>query len=134
MFGKHQPKPTEKAREYLQAIKKTLKCKQSDELTSGKARRSPIAALSDSKDSLVQPISKPAPNKIKNKRTIVRSKDEEEALNSDAKIIEIPILKSQPVRQATSTKFSNADSDIESPAEDPEAEMSKTLHMRLRLN
>jgi hypothetical protein len=28
----------EKAREYLQAIKKTLKHKQSDELTSGKAR------------------------------------------------------------------------------------------------
>jgi hypothetical protein len=38
MFGKCQPKPMEKAREYLQAIKKTLKRKWSDELTSGKAR------------------------------------------------------------------------------------------------
>lgn len=46
-------------------------------------------------------------------------------LNSDADIIEIPILKSQPVRWATSTKSSNADSGIESPAEDAEAEMSK---------
>jgi hypothetical protein len=98
MFGKRQPKPMEKAREYLQAIKKTLKRKRSDELTSGKARRSPVAAPSDSEDSLVQPISKSAPNKITNKRTIVRSEDEEEALNSDADIIEIPILKSQPVR------------------------------------
>lgn len=67
MFGKHQPKPTEKAREYLQAIKKTLKRKCSDELTSRKARRSPVASPSDSEDNLVQPISKSAPNKIKNK-------------------------------------------------------------------
>lgn len=125
MFGKRQPKPTEKAREYLQAIKKTLKRKHSDELTSGKARRSPISAPSNSKDSLVQPISKPAPNKIKNKHTIIRSEDEEEALYSDADIIEIPTPKSQTVRWATSSKSSNADSGIESPTEDAEAEMSK---------
>ncbi|KAG2356517.1 hypothetical protein BDR07DRAFT_1380748 [Suillus spraguei] len=94
MVSKCQPKPTEKAKAYLQAIKKTLKCKCSDEPTSGKAK-SPVAAPSDSEDSLVQPISKSAPTTNKNRQTVICSKEEEDALYSDADIIEIPTPKSQ---------------------------------------
>ncbi|KAG2356503.1 hypothetical protein BDR07DRAFT_1380756 [Suillus spraguei] len=83
MVSKRQPKPTEKAKAYLQAIKKTLKSK------------SPVAAPSDSEDSLVQPISKSAPTTNKNIQTVICSKEEEDALYSDADIIEIPTPKSQ---------------------------------------
>jgi hypothetical protein len=97
MAEKRQRKPTEKARELFSNVKKIIKRKASQELTSGKSRKHPTTVLSDTENSDspskdITPTSTPTstPRVAKattSRRAVVRTEEEEEALHSDEELI-----------------------------------------------
>jgi len=130
--GKRQPKPTEKAKDFFQSVKKVVKHKGGNEITlvsSSKAKRTLVAASSDSEENPNTSISSTQAGPTRSKRTrraIVRSEDEEDSLHGDAEIIEVPAPKSQPTGPGADKGHngSESESEVESPEEDSEAEMS----------
>lgn len=97
MTEKRQRKPTEKARELFSNVKKIIKRKASQELTSGKSRKCPTTVLSDTEDSDspskdITPTSTPTSTHTVAKattshRAVVWTEEEEEALHSDEELI-----------------------------------------------
>jgi hypothetical protein len=126
--GKHQPKPTEKAKDFFQSMKKAVKRKQSNEITTvstSKAKRTLIAVPSDSEENANQSTSTSRTGPTGGKRAqraMVQSEDDEDSLHGGAEVIEIPAPK-------PGHNGNESESELESPEEDSEGEMSMCLMM-----